>query len=63
MTRSVAPTVEAQLNRLIKAIKNVTDATSEVMKKSMQEGFVEVRTRLDSLYDVVLKKAPEVVTM
>ena len=55
--------MEAQLNRLIKAIKNEIDAEAKEMTKSAQVGFTQVRTKLDSLYDVVLKRAPERVTM
>ena len=33
------------------------------MTKSMQEGFIEVRTKIDSIYDVVLNRAPKSVTV
>ena len=33
------------------------------MTKSVQEGFIEVRTKIDSIYDVVLNRAPKSVTV
>ena len=47
------------MNRLIKEVLDATDVTTKEMNKSAQEGFMEVQTKLDSLYDVVLKRAPE----
>ena len=56
---STRSAMEAQLNQLIKAINDATDAIPKEMNKSAQDGFDEVSTKLDSLYNVVLKRAPE----
>ena len=63
MTSSSMIGMEAQLDRLIKAIMNATDVVAKEIKKSTQDGFTEVRTKLDSLYDDVLKRAPESVVV
>ena len=55
-TSSTTPIIEAQLNHLIAAITTTTDATTEQMKKQETYGFGEVRTHLDSLFDVVMTK-------
>ena len=39
------------------------DVVAKEMKKSAQDRFVEVRTKLDSLYDFFSKRVPEGVTM
>ena len=51
--------MEEKLNWLIKEVTNATDAAANEIKKYVQAGFIEVRTKLNSLYDVVLKRAPE----
>ena len=51
--------MEVQLNWLVKAINDANNATKKEMNKSVQEGFTEVRTKLDSVYDIVSKRAPE----
>ena len=60
---STTTTMEAQLNQLIKAVANVTDVVAKEMTKFAKEGFTEVRTKLDSIYDVVLKRALESATV
>ena len=52
--------IEAQLNHLVVAIRTRIDGAAKEMKKQVQDGFGEVRTHLDSLFDIVVKKAPEV---
>ena len=56
-------TMEVRLNWLVKAINDATDATAKEMKKSSQEGFIKVRTKLGSVYVVVSKRAQESVTV
>ena len=48
-------TMEVQLNQLIKEVENATDAAIKEMTKSTQVGFMKLRTKIDSLYHVVLK--------
>ena len=55
--------MEAQLNWLIKAITIATNVVAEEMKKQATKVFSEVNTRLDSLFDVLLKKSLEAVTI
>ena len=47
------------MNWLIKEVVDATYVATKEMMKSVQEQFTEVRTKLDSLYDVVLKRALE----
>ena len=56
---STAQGMEAQLNRLIKAVADATHVAGKEMMKCVQVGFNKVRTKLDSLYDLVLKRALE----
>ena len=51
------------LNQIIKAFNDATDAAAKEMKKLAQDGFSEVRTKLDSLYDFFFKRAPEGATV
>ena len=44
---------------LIKAVTDKYDTKVIVMCQSTQEGFVKVRNKLDSIYNVVLKRAPK----
>ena len=50
-------TLEEQLNRLVKAIIDATRVAEKEMMKSSQ--VEKVRTKLDSLYNVILKRSPE----
>ena len=52
--------MEAKLHRLVKAVNDATDNTAKEMKKSTQEGFTEVRAKLDYVYNVILKEAPKI---
>ena len=55
--------MEAQLNRIFKAVNDANDVTVKEMKESTQEGFTEVRTKLDYVYDILSKRAPESMTV
>ena len=55
--------MEAQLHWLVEAVNDATDAASKEMKKLEQEGFIEVRDKLDSVYNVILKRVPESTTV
>ena len=51
--------MEVQLNWLVNAFNNAIDAVAKEMKKSKQDGFFDVSKKMDSLYNVVFKRAPE----
>ena len=51
--------LEAQFQWIIKVITDRYDIEETVMRRSTQEGFVEVRNKLDYFYNDVLQKAPE----
>ena len=57
VSSSTASALEAQLNCLIKAVTDATDAATKEMMKYSLEGFEKVRTTINSIYDVVLKRA------
>ena len=50
--------MEAQLHRLVKAVNDVIDAAAKEIKKSTQEGFTEVRDKLDYVYNIILQRVP-----
>ena len=41
--------MEARFNRLVKVVNDATDVATKEMKKSTQDRFVEVSTKLDYL--------------
>ena len=47
------------MNQLVKVVRDAIDTVSKEMNKSTQDGFTEVSTKLDSLYNVFLKRALE----
>ena len=49
VSSSTMSAMEAQLNRLVKAVNDATDAAAKEMRKSTQDGFTEVSTKLDYL--------------
>ena len=53
---STISTFEAQLQRLIKAITESSDVAANEMRRYFQEGFTEVCTKLDSIYNVVARR-------
>ena len=55
--------MEAQLQWLIKALTDTSNTATKEMRNSAQEGFVEVRTKLDYVYDAILRREPESVTV
>ena len=59
-TRSV---MEAQLSQLIKAVMDSSNTTITAMRQSTQEVFVELRSKLDYVYNVFLKRALESVVV
>ena len=63
MINSIVSAMEVKLNRLVKVVNDVTDAAAKEMKKSTQEGFTEVRTKLESFYDIVSKISLENATL
>ena len=63
MSSSSRLTMEAQLNWLVKAINNVVYAATKKMKKSIREGYTEVITKLDCVYDIVLRREPNIMTV
>ena len=48
-----------QVQQLIKAAMNSSNAVAQAIRQSNQEGFAAVRSNLDSIYDVVSKMTPE----
>ena len=56
---STRSALESQLECLIKAATTSSSIAAIVMCQSTQEGFVKVRNKLDSIYNVVLKRAPK----
>ena len=48
--------MEAQLHRLVKDVTDTIDATAKEMNKSSQEGFFEVRAKLDYVYNFFLNR-------
>ena len=61
--KSTISAMEVQLNQLVKSINDATNVDAKEMRKSMQEGFIEVRTKLDFVYEIVSKRAPESMTV
>ena len=59
VNNNTVSSMEEQLHLLFKVANDVNDATTKEMKKSSQEGFVEVRTKLDYVYNIVLQRVPE----
>ena len=51
--------MEAQLQWLVKAVNDKTDVVSKEMKKSAYEGFMEVISKLDYVYNIVLQRVLE----
>ena len=51
--------MERQLQRLIKAITESSDATTQAMLQSNQEWFIAVRAKFNSIYVVVSKTTQE----
>ena len=51
--------LEAHLKCFIKVIMDSSDPTTKEMQRSAQEGFIAVRTKLDSIYTIVLRKGRE----
>ena len=51
--------MESQLQWIIKYVTDSSDAMTQAMHQSNQEGFSTVRAKLDSIYDVVSKTTPE----
>ena len=52
-------TLEAHLKCFIKVIMESSDAATKEMRRCAQEGFTEVRTKLESIYTIVLRKGRE----
>ena len=50
--------MEDQLHRLIKVVIDSSEATTQEIRESNQEGFVAVRDKLNSIYYVVSMKTP-----
>ena len=55
--------MEDQLQRLIKAVTDSSEAAEQAIWKSNQEGFAAVRDKLNSIYDVVSKRTPKRIVM
>ena len=55
--------MEAQLQWLIKVVTESSDTAAKEIWKYAQEGFDEVRTKLDSIYKVVSQRGPESATV
>ena len=59
VNNNTVSTMEAQLQQIVKDVNDATDATAKEMKKSTQEGFTEVRTKLESNYNVIFQRVLE----
>ena len=53
------PGMEDQLKKIIKVVTNSSEAATQVIRESNQEGFAAVRDKLNSIYDVVSRKTPD----
>ena len=56
MGSSTRPGMEDQMQQLIKAVTNSSEATTQAIWESNQEWFAAVREMLNSIYDVVSKR-------
>ena len=58
-TNSTKFMLEAQLQRLIKVITDSTNVAAKEMRRYSKEGFFEVCTKKDYIYNVVVRSRPK----
>ena len=58
-TNSTISALEVQLQQLIKAFTDYSNVAAKQMHNSGHKGFVEVCTKLDSIYNIILRRGQE----